>query len=294
MIHYISEYNPNIVQLAKNKLSLDWAKNQQYLANANNIHHCIEQLSSHGIFNKISPDDPYYQFMEQLARNPKFLVNSHSSNLSNTVNQGLASFCFNITMQQHEKAQGHSQWEASRMFGHISFPRSGAHLFVELANSLVSAMRRLDHKQPLKSSHEIKKNVEDLLKSLQNQFSSQNLEFSKSDSTIEQIVKVVSWTQFLNCVSDHYQIPAIWLFIEVNHNSRNRQEISISEVFVSNHHLTDNKQKQFLISAINCASFEICRVRFDVEFCLKVLNLAKDQKWSQPMPMADFLDKIQI
>ena len=176
VINYISEYNPNIAQLAKSRLSLDYAKSQQYLANVNNVHHCIEQLSSHGIFNRISPDDSNYQFMSQLAQDTRFLVNSHSTSMSNTTNHDLAAFCYNVTLKHSKEATGHNQWDTAKMFGHINVPRPGSHLFVELANSLVSSMRRLDHKGPLKSSHEINKNVEDLLKSLQSRFSSQNFE----------------------------------------------------------------------------------------------------------------------
>ena len=290
-VQYLAMYSPNIAQLARNKLNLGWAKNQQFLANVNNIHVCVEQMSSHALLNMISSEDPHYQTMLSLAQDPCYLVNTHISNKTNQANCNLVKFCFSVTLDQSKQAQ---IFEHSKLLGDIQIPRQGSHLFCEFVTSLISGMRRLDHKQPLKASHQERKNVIDLLYELDPCMGAQEKGFDFKSITLHQVVgKFDGWIPFLDRVAGHYQLPGVWIFTEISHSSRYKQDVQISKVVISNKDLYDPSKGEFIIAAVNAGSSEFLRIRPNVDICKRALRGAKEGNWSHILQISELASCLQ-
>ena len=111
----------------------------------------------------IPDDDPNYEVMRQFAQDPRYLIDAHISNNTNSVNPSLVQFCYNVTLDKSNQAQ---LFEKSKLFGNIYIPHQGSQLFSDFVNCLITGMRRLDHKQPLKASHEERRNVLDIIHNL--------------------------------------------------------------------------------------------------------------------------------
>ena len=290
-VQYLANYPSNIAQLARHQLDLDWAKNQQFLANVNNVHFCIEQMSSHAIYNMIPDDDPNYEVMRQFAQDPRYLLDAHISNNTNSVNQSLVQFCYNVTLDKSNQAK---LFEESKLFGNIYIPHQGSQLFSDFVNCLITGMRRLDHKQPLKASHEERRNVLDIIHNLDPSIDTKSKDFDFKSITLKQMVdKFENWEGFVNKIASHYQIPAVWLFTEVNQHSRYKQDIIISKVVISNKHLYNPIKGEFIISAINTHSAEYFRVRPNTDICKILIQGAQDLKWAHSLELSEISRKLE-
>ena len=287
----------NVAQLAKNKLNLGWAKSQQFLANANTIHFCIEQISSGSLFNLISDDDQHYDSVRKLASDPCYLQQAHVSNKTNQNNSDLVKYCFNVTLDQSQQAQQPQQAQSlkqTKLFGNIQIPKYGSQLFSSFVDFVITSMRRLDHKQPLKAAHQCKKNVLDLIKTLD---PSLDPELSGSDLkgiTLKQMCdKYDSWLSFLDKVADHYKITAVWLFVQVNHSSRYKQDVIVSEVAFSQLELFTSSQSHFIMVPINTTSSEFYKIRAESTFIRETLQKALQNKWGKTLSMTQLMINIQ-
>ena len=165
-IKYLSQQFSNIGQLAKNKLRLSISDHQKYLANCNNIHFAILQFSSQAPSNKkADEDDPNYQIMKKLASDPQYLMQTNSVNHTNTAKDRFIQFCFHLTTSLTANASENSNYKD--LFGVIRIPNHGTQNFSQFVSSLVTCMRRLDHKRALRTGHSLKQNTLEILNSLE-------------------------------------------------------------------------------------------------------------------------------
>ena len=289
-VQFLTISSPNVAQLAKNKLNQGWAKSQQFLANANTIHFCIDQISSGSLSNMISNDDLYYDSMKKLASDPCYLDQAHVSNKTNQNNVDLVKYCSNVTLNQCKQAQLFKQ---TQIFGNIQIPKQGSQLFSGFVNNIVTMMRRLDHNQPLKAAHHLKRNVLDVILSLDPNLDLNSPDFDYKEISLKQMrEKYDDWITFLDKIANHYKLAAIWLFTQVNLNSRYKQDITISEVVFSNLEFITSNQN-FIIVPVNSTSFEFYTIRANVDFCREVLTKALRNNWSRKLSFSELLLKMQ-
>ena len=290
-VQFLMICSPNVAQLAKNKLNLNWAKNQQFLANANTIHFCIEQISSGALFNMISNDDHYYESMRKLASDPCYLQQAHVSSKTNQNNCDLVKYCLNVTLNKSKQAQN---FEQTKLFGNIQIPKQGSQLFTGFVNSIITMMRRLDHKQPLKAAHHLKKSVLDVMAALDPNLDLKSPSFDYKEITLKQMCdRYGDWVSFLDKIANHYKIAAIWLFVQVNQSSRYKQDIIISEVALSNLELFTSTQSNFIVIPVNSTSSEFYKIRADANFCRKVLQKALQNEWSKKLSFPQLMLNMQ-
>ena len=290
-VQFLTTCSPNVAQLAKNKLNLGWAKNQRFLANANTINFCIDQISSGALFNMISNDDHHYEAMKQLASDPTYLQQAHIDSKTNQNNSNLVKYCLNVTLNESKQNQNSQQ---TKLFGNIQIPKQGSQLFSSFVNNIITSMRRLDHKQPLKASHQLKRNVLDVITALDPNLDSKATSFDFKETTLKQMCdKYDHWVSFLDKISDHYKIVAIWLFVQVNQRSRYKQDILISEVAFSNLHLFTSAQSDFIIIPINPTTSEFYKIRADNKFCREILLGALQNKWNRRLSMSQLMANMQ-
>merc|ERR1711989_143965 len=277
----------NVAQLAKNKLNLGWAKNQQFLANANTIHFCLKQISSGSLLNLISDDDQHYDSVRKFASDPCYLQQAHVSNKTNRNNSDLVKYCFNVTLTESQLTQSFKQ---TRLFGNIQIPKHGSQLFSSFVDFIITSMRRLDHKQPLRAAHQCKKNVLDLIEALDPELSG----FDLKEITLKQMRdKYDSWLPFLDKVADHYKITAVWLFVQVNHSPRYKQDVIVSEVAFSRLELFTSPDYHFIMVPINTTSSEFYKIRAESTFIRETLQRALQNKWERTLSMTQLLTNIQ-
>ena len=290
-VQFLMISSPNVAQLAKNKLNLDWAKNQQFLANANTIHFCIEQISSGALFNMITDDDQYYESVRKLASDPCYLQQTHVTSRTNQNNSDLVKYCFNVTLNESQQAQSFKQ---ARLFGNIQIPKQGSQLFSCFIDFIITTMRRLDHKQPLKAAHHRKKSVFDVMKALDPNLDLESPSFDYKEVTLKQMSdKHGGWPSLLDKIADHYKIVAVWLFVHVNHSSRYKHDISISEVVFSKLELFTSTQSDFILVPINPTTSEFYKIRADSKFTREVLQKSLQNKWAKSLPMTQLLMNFQ-
>ena len=290
-VQFLTTCSPNVAQLAKNKLNLGWAKNQRFLANANTISFCIDQISSGALFNMISNDDHYYESMKKLASDPTYLQQAHIASKTNQNNSNLVKYCLNVTLNESKQTQNLQQ---TKLFGNIQIPKQGSQLFSGFVNNIITSMRRLDHKQPLKASHQLKRNVLDVITALDPNLDSKATSFDYKEITLKQMCdKYDHWVSFLDKISDHYKIVAIWLFVQVNQRSRYKQDILISEVAFSNLQLFTSAQSDFILIPINPTTSEFYKIRADNKFCREILLSALQNKWNRKLSMSQLITNMQ-
>ena len=259
-IKYLSQQFSNIGQLAKNKLRLSISDHQKYLANCNNIHFAILQFSSQAPSNKIADeDDPNYQIMKKLASDPQYLMQTNNVNHTNTAKDRFIQFCFHLTTSLTASTSENSNHKD--LFGVIRIPNHGTQNFSQFVSSLVTCMRRLDHKRALRTGHSVKQNTLEILNSLKpgNQAIWNSL-------TLENISKdYPDWTTFLDQIALHYQIPVVWIYTTVIQSTTLSQDIQIDQIQVSNADMFNPLKPIFAVLAINVESNEFYRVRPDIK-----------------------------
>ena len=262
-IRYLSQHFSNIGQLAKNKLKLSISEHQKYLANCNNIHFAIVQFSSQAPSNRIADeDDPNYQVMKKLASDPQYLMQTHNVNCTNTAKDSFIQFCFHLTTSLTPQIPSKEKnTNPKDLFGVIRIPHQGTQNFSQLVSSLVTCMRRLDHKRALRTSHSLKQNTLDILKNLNPEKQS-----IWNSLTLENISKdYPNWTTFLDKIALHYQIPVVWIYTTVFQSANLNQNIQIDQIHVSNAETFDVSKPIFAILAINMESKEFYKVRPNID-----------------------------
>ena len=307
-VQFLMDYSPNIGQLARNKLNLNLARKQQFLANANTINFCIEQISTGSLFNLIGEDDDHYLSMKKLASDPRFLQQAHTASSSNQNNSNLVKFCYNVTLHRSKQTPN---FEQMKCFGKIQIPKQDSQYFPGFINNIITVMRRLDHRQPLKAAFQLKKNVFDVLSTLDPDFDLHSPISDYNNLTLQQMCEkyggacsnsnatptvnsaVDLWAPFLDKVANHYQLPAIWLFVEVTHSGRYKQDIIIYHILFSNLCLFSDTQKDFIISPINPTSGESYKIRTDPKFCRRVLQAALQNKWPNSIQLPELILRLQ-
>ena len=270
-ISYISHHFPNIGQLARNKLKLDIANHQTYLANASNIHFAINQFSSQTPFNKCNDDnDEDYRVMSDLATDPKYLIQTHNVNFTNLAQNDWIQFCFNASLSGI-----HTQRKRNEMkiLGNVILQSQGTQNFAQFISALNTSMRKIDFKRALRTGHSIKKNTVEILENI-----SKTHINTWDVVTLQQVLNEYDhWDTFIERVSTHYQIPIISLLVSVFHSKTLHQEVLIDQILVTNHHLFNEKKPAFAAISYNPTSAEFYRVRSDTKNMAKVL-LAVQQK----------------
>ena len=191
-------YSPNIGQLARNKLNLNLAKKQQFLANANTINFCIEQISTGSLFNLIGEDDEHYLSMKKLASDPRFLQQAHTASSSNQNNSNLVKFCYNVTVHKSKQTPN---FEQMKCFGKIQIPKQDSQYFPGFINNIITVMRRLDHRQPLKAAFQLKKNVLDVISTLDPNFDCSIGSMLEMELGRKQSFSKIS--SLMRCISEH-------------------------------------------------------------------------------------------
>ena len=307
-VQFLMNYSPNIGQLARNKLNLNLAQKQQFLANANTINFCIEQISTGSLFNLIGEDDEHYLSMKKLASDPRFLQQAHTASSSNQNNSNLVKFCYNVTVHKSKQTPN---FEQMKCFGKIQIPKQDSQYFPGFINNIITVMRRLDHRQPLKAAFQLKKNVLDVISTLDPNFDPHSPISDYNNLTLQQMCEkyggacsnssatptdnspVDQWAPFLDKVANHYQLPAIWLFVEVTHSGRYKQDIIIYHILFSNLCLFSDTQKDFIISPINPTSGESYKIRTDPQFCRRVLQTALQNEWPNNLQLSELILRLQ-
>ena len=260
-IKYLSQQFPNIGQLASNKLDLRIAEHQKYLAACNNVHFAILQFSSQAPQNKLADEeDPNYQLMRELATDPKYLLQTHADNLTNAAPQQLVTLCMTLTTQSVSKNNSNvKNWDHSeeRTLGKIQLKRHNTQNFAHFISTLNTTMRQIDHKRALRTAHSIKQNTVEVLAKIQ-----PKLQEHWSTLTIADILaNYLGWEPFLEDISAHYQIPMVWVYVEVKQNRRLFQETYITHIHVTHANLYDPKKQAFAGIAINQMTKEFYRFR---------------------------------
>ena len=263
-IKYISHQFPNIGQLANNKLDLTIADHQKYLANCNNIHFAILQYSSQAPQNKIADEeDPNYQMMKELATDPKYLIETHANSLTNTAPHQLVQFCVNLvakttnTVDTTNKNNGYRE----ETLGTVQIKGQNTQSFTHFISMLTTSMRQLDHRRALRTPHTVKKNTIEILAKL-----TPHLQNRWETITLAELLnEFENWETFLSAISAHYQVPIVWIYVQVKQNRRLFQKANIVYVHTTHPTLYNDKIPSFAIIAINTISTEFYRFRHHVD-----------------------------
>ena len=273
-INYIGQMSPNIQQLARHKLPLNISDHQRYLANCNTMHFAIEQFSSQAPFNRIPESDGWnYALMKSLQKGDS-ISHAHLNSPTNLAKHDLLNICISSSAQYQDSRD-------QNLFGRVQISRP-SQLFSELVNGLICYMRRLDHKKALKSVHSLKKNTMEVLEDICPEFSS-----SWDQISVQQVFsKFPDWEGFLEAISNHYQIPTIWLFVTIR-QSTIQQNCTVDKVLVLNAALFQANDPRFTILAISELSSEICRVRGNNDTCATLIQFVQSGRCSKTMQYED-------
>ena len=274
-INYVGQMCPNIQQLTKHKLPLHIADHQGYLANCNTMHFAIEQFSSQAPFNRISESEGWnYTLMKSLLNKGNLISHAHLNSPTNLAKHDLLNICISSALsEQHQ----HSESWKQDFFGKVQITRSSL-LFSEMVNGLICYMRRLDHKKALKTAHSLRKNTIEVLEDICPEMSCRWDQVS-----VQEILSQFSgWEEFLDTISDHYQLSIIWLFVTIRQSSI-QQSYTVDLVQVSNADLFQMGEPRFAILAIHEPSSEICRVRGHTDICTAHIQLVQNGRCPKRM-----------
>ena len=289
-INFITNHFPNVGQLAKNKLQLNIAHHQNYLAACNNIHFAINQFSSQAPLNRfVDEDNPKYNMMRRLALSPEYLAESHAQNPTNTAPQQLIQHCMHIT---NISTLSHNKLKYQYVEKHLAKIHIKSHNtqnFTKLISLLNTSMRQLDHKRALKTTHSLKQNTIEILTKLH-----PHLQEQWDKLSLQDILKYYSgWPQMIGAISEHYQVPILWLEVEVIQTKHFFQNPNIKSINIENSHLYTHHQPAFAVLAFDTTSLEFYGVRPVTNSIKLLLNAAHKQTLGTKFTLADALQCIK-
>ena len=286
-IRYNTCYFPNAAQLAKHRLNPSIADHQQYLSACNNIHFAITQFSAQMPLNKFVEDDdnPNYNLMHRLALSPEYLAQAQAHNPTNAAPHQLIHHCMHIAQAGQSSFNRFKYKHIERNLAKVHIQTHNTRKFTKLISLLASSMRQIDHKRALKTSHSLKQNITEFLaKELP------HLQEGWETLSLQDVVKHYSgWPQLMETISNHYQVPIIWLETEVIHNAQLFQNANILSLNIVNPQLYDARATAFAVLAYNPNSIECYGVRSNTTTMKGLLQAAQATTLGTKVTIAEAL-----
>ena len=288
-IKYITRHFPNVAQLAKHKLHHSIADHQQYLAVCNNINFAISQFSAQTPLNKfVDAGNPTYDMMHQLALNPQYLAQAQAQNPTNLAPQQLIKHCLHITQDVPTNFNKLRFQYIEKKLARIHIQTHNTQKFNKLISLLNTSMRQIDHKRALKTTHSLKQNTIEILSKLQPQ-----LQDKWDKVSIQEVLKTYSgWPELIQKIAQHYQIPVIWLELQVIQNKQLFHNPKIVAINIEEPCLYNQHLPAFAVVAYNPTSSEFYGVRPNISSIKLLLQASHSKQICSKITLAEALQHI--
>ena len=289
-IRFNTSYFPNAAQLAKHKLNPNIADHQQYLSACNNIHFAITQFSAQLPLNRFVDDqNPNYNLMHRLALSPEYLAQAQAHNPTNEAPQQLIHHCMHIAKAGQNCFNKIKYNHIEKNLAKIHIQTHNTRKFMKLISLLNTSMRQIDHKRALKTNHSLKQNITDFLTK-----SCPHLQDQWEKLSLQDILSHYSgWPQLMKAISQHYQVPIIWLETEIIHNAQLFQNANILSLHIVDPQLYDTKVPAFAVIAFNPTSIECYGVRSNTTAMKILLQAAQANKVGTKITVKEALQHIK-
>ena len=150
-------------------------------------------------------------------------------------------------------------------------------------------MRQLEHKRALKTTHSLKQNTIEILTKLH-----PHLQEHWDKLSLQDILKYYSgWSQMIGAISEHYQVPILWLEVEVIQTKHFFQNPNIKSINIENSQLYNHHQPAFAVLAFDTTSLEFYGVRPVTNSIKLLLNAVHKQTLGTKVTLADALQCIK-
>ena len=288
-IKYITRHFPNVAQLARHKLHHSIADYQQYLAVCNNIDFAISQFSAQTPLNKfVDAGNPTYDMMHELALNPQYLAQVQAQNPTNLAPQQLIKHCLHITRDDPANFNKLRFQYIEKKLARIHIQTHNTQKFNKLIALLNTSMRQIDHKRALKTTHSLKQNTIEILRKLQPQLQDQ-----WDKASIQEVLKTYSgWPELIQKIAQHYQIPIIWLELQVIQNKQFFHNPKIVAINIEESCLYDQHLPAFAVVAYNPTSSEFYGVRPNISSIKLLLQASHSKQIRSKITLAEALQHI--